>query len=171
MPSKNRGWGVTSTIATHCFYAFKPSCSVAVLEVDMLVVYFEDISLSTRGRVDAVDITSQVEGAVSSSGVENGVCLVYTHHSTSAIITNEHESGLVHDILAKIDQTFPRSAGYQHDRVDDNANAHLGAVFLGPSQTFPVRGGNLLRGTWQNIFFIEMDGPRSRRVTVEVLGT
>ena len=118
-----------------------------------------------------MDITSKVEDAVNASGVKSGICLVYTHHSTSAIITNEHESGLIHDILTKIDQTFSQNAGYHHDRIDDNAHAHLAAVFLGPSQTFPVKGGNLLRGTWQNIFFVEMDGPRSRRVTVEVLGT
>ncbi len=67
--------------------------------------------------------------------------------------------------------TLPQNAGYHHDQIDDNAHTHLGAVFLGPSQTFSVKGGALLRGTWQNIFFIEMDGPRSRRVTVEVLGT
>lgn len=118
-----------------------------------------------------MDITSQVESAVTTSEIKNGICLVYTHHSTSAIITNEHESGLIQDILTKIDQTFPQNAGYHHDQIDDNAHAHLGAVFLGPSQTFSVKGGALLRGTWQNIFFIEMDGPRSRRVTVEVLGT
>ncbi|MHC1564317.1 MAG: secondary thiamine-phosphate synthase enzyme YjbQ [Candidatus Hecatellaceae archaeon] len=133
-------------------------------------VHFSDFSVSTRNRFELVDITRQVEAAVSASKIEDGLCLVYAPHATAAIIANEHEAGLLGDILAKLKGLFPEGAGYLHDRIDDNAHAHLASAFIASSRVFPVRGGRLVRGTWQNIMLVEADGPRTRRVLVEVLG-
>ncbi|MHC1586090.1 MAG: secondary thiamine-phosphate synthase enzyme YjbQ [Candidatus Hecatellaceae archaeon] len=133
-------------------------------------VYFSELSVQTRSRFDLVDITRQVEAAVSASQIRNGLCLVYAPHATAAIIANEHESGLLHDLLAKVRDLFPEGAGYRHDRIDDNAHAHLASAFIASSRIFPVRDGTLIRGTWQNIMLVEADGPRYRRVVVEVLG-
>lgn len=132
--------------------------------------HFKEISLSTRKRLDLVDITERVSSFVRDCKMESGICLVNSPHSTTAIIVNEHESGLEEDILRKVREEFPRGAGWHHDRVDDNADAHLASVFLGHSKTFPIRKGRLERGTWQNIFLLELDGPRSRRVLFEVMG-
>ncbi len=137
----------------------------------MMKVYFRTLEFKTTKQVQLVDITREVERIVRESEVKNGICLVYAPHATGAIIANEHESGLIKDMENKLKELFPRGAGYLHDRIDDNANAHLASAFVSSSRIFPVKDGELVRGTWQNIFFVEMDGPRySRRVVVEVLG-
>jgi len=132
---------------------------------------FKEVELSTRSKVELIDITRQVEEHVREGKIENGLCLVYSLHSTTAVITNEHETGLMLDIAKKVQEDFPRGRGWRHDEVDSNAEAHLASSFIGPSKIFPVRDGRLIRGTWQNIFFLELDGPRSaRRIVIELLG-
>jgi secondary thiamine-phosphate synthase enzyme len=111
-----------------------------------------------------------VEEAVKKSRVLEGLCIVHTTHSTAAIIVNEHEGGLMEDIVRKVREDFPKGTGWLHDRVDDNADSHLASSFMGSTRVFPVRGNGLVRGTWQSIFLLELDGPRSRRVIVEVMG-
>ena len=108
---------------------------------------------------------------VDSAGITNGVCIISVPHATAAIIANEHESGLMRDMLAKVEDVFPKSWRYAHNAIDDNADAHVAAAFLGHSRIFPVIDGRLVRGTWQNIFLVELDGPRSRReVWLQVIG-
>ncbi|HDJ89307.1 MAG TPA: YjbQ family protein [Thermoprotei archaeon] len=134
-------------------------------------VYFKDITLRSRKRLELIDITYQVEEIVRESGIKNGICLVYAPHATAAIIANEHESGLMEDILEKIDEEFPRDGRWRHNRIDDNASSHLASAFIASSRIFPVRNGRIVRGTWQNIFLVELDGPRSyRHIVVEVMG-
>jgi secondary thiamine-phosphate synthase enzyme len=132
--------------------------------------FFEDIHVSTRSRTELVDVTRQVEEVMRKSGVRSGLCVIHAVHSTTAVIVNENESGLTKDIIKKVQQDFPKGADWLHDMVDDNADAHLASSFIGPTRIFPVRDGKLVRGTWQNIFLLELDGPRTRRVTVEVMG-
>ena len=116
-------------------------------------------------------IRDSVEEIVSNSNIKEGLCLVHASHATAAIICNENESGLIHDMLQKVKGLFPASAGYMHDRIDDNASSHIASAFIGASRTFPVNSGRLVRGTWQNIFLLELDGPRSRRiVSVQIIG-
>jgi len=139
--------------------------------VTALKTSFKEIELSTRSRVELIDITRQVEEHVREGNLKNGLCLVYSLHSTAAIITNERETGLMLDIVKKVQEDYPRGRGWRHDEVDSNAEAHLASSFIGASRIFPVRDGRLIRGTWQNIFFLELDGPRSsRRIVIELLG-
>ena len=133
-------------------------------------VLFREVTLSTRERTEIIDLTSQVEGYVRESGVESGICLVSTLHSTTALLINENEKGLLRDIIRRVKEEFPRGAGWDHDGIDDNADAHLASTFLGNSRMLPIREGRLVRGTWQNILFLELDGPRSRDVIFEILG-
>ena len=129
------------------------------------------ITLSTREKYQLVDLTETVEKIVSESQVAKGLCLVHASHATAAIVCNEHESGLIHDILRKVKEIFPPSDGYLHDRIDDNASGHIASALIGASRTFPIEDGRLVRGTWQNIFLLELDGPRSRRtVNVHIIG-
>jgi secondary thiamine-phosphate synthase enzyme len=73
-------------------------------------------------------------------------------------------------VVKKVQQDYQKGAGRLHDRVDDNADAHPASSLIGSTRIFPVRDGGLERGTWQNIFLLELDGPRSRRIVVEVTG-
>jgi secondary thiamine-phosphate synthase enzyme len=128
-------------------------------------------TLSTSEKYQLIDLTESIEEIVSESEVEKGLCLVHASHATAAIICNEHESGLLHDILRKVKELFPPSAGYLHDRIDDNASSHVASALIGASRTFPIDDGRLVRGTWQNIFLLELDGPRARRtVNVHIIG-
>ncbi len=134
--------------------------------------YTETITFSTGRKFELVDITYKVEEIVERSGVRNGIALVFAPHATAAIIANEHESGLIEDIITKIKElTEPGSTKWRHNMIDDNAHAHLGSALIGADRVFPVIDGRLVRGTWQNIFLVEMDGPRRRRnVVVMVMG-
>lgn len=134
-------------------------------------VHTEELRFSTKGEIDLVDITHEVEKIVEESGVQNGQVLVFVPGATGAIITIEHESGLLEDFKRALKELIPKGAGYLHDRIDDNAHSHLRASLLGASECFPVVDGRLVRGTWQQIFFVELDvRPRYRRVVVQVMG-
>ncbi|MEM1611813.1 MAG: secondary thiamine-phosphate synthase enzyme YjbQ [Desulfurococcaceae archaeon] len=142
------------------------------MRYDLVKVYTQVLKVKTSERFQLVDITGMVEEVVRNSGVSNGLVLVFAPHATAAIIVNEREPGLISDILNKVKElTEPGSPKWKHNTVDDNAHAHIGSTFFGAERVFPVVNGRLLRGTWQNIFFLEMDGPRpGREVCVVVMG-
>jgi secondary thiamine-phosphate synthase enzyme len=122
-------------------------------------------------RRELIDLTSEVTQFVRETGVREGICVVSVPHATAAVLVNEHERGLLKDMLAKIEEVFPTHAQYDHNAIDDNADAHLAAAFLGHTRSFPISDGELIRGTWQNIFLVELDGPRSRRdIVIQAIG-
>ncbi|SDG13974.1 secondary thiamine-phosphate synthase enzyme [Methanolobus vulcani] len=129
------------------------------------------MQIKTGKRIELIDITDKVREQLKDTGVKNGICVISTKHTTTSIIINENESGLVSDILELLEKLVPAHAGYAHDRIENNADAHLKAVLLGSSETLPVIDGNLHLGTWQSIFLVEMDGPRTREVTVTVISS
>lgn len=134
-------------------------------------IKFKEIVINTKRRREVIDITEEVEKFVSESKINNGICLVYSKHATSAIIINENESGLLEDIIRKINEDYPIEKEWLHNRIDDNADAHLASTFIGTSVTIPIKDRKLCLGTWQDIFFLELDGPRiGRKVIIEVLG-
>ncbi|ABW02435.1 secondary thiamine-phosphate synthase enzyme YjbQ [Caldivirga maquilingensis] len=134
-------------------------------------VFVRELKYTSRRQVEVIDITSDVEGVVNESGIKNGFIIVFAPHATAAIILNEDEGGLLKDIEDKILELFPRSGNYRHNLIDDNANSHLASAFLGQGKVIPLVNGSLIRGTWQNILLVELDGPRAiRRVVVEVIG-
>ncbi|UNQ72659.1 secondary thiamine-phosphate synthase enzyme YjbQ [Infirmifilum sp. NZ] len=134
-------------------------------------VVVKTLTFSTREKFELVNITDEVEKAVSESGIINGICLIFAPHATGAIVANENEKGLIRDILDHISQLFPPGKNWLHNRIDDNAHAHVASSIIGASLTLPVINGKVIRGTWQDVFFVEMDGPRTnRRVIIEVLG-
>ena len=129
------------------------------------------IEIETAGRVDVVDITDRVSQALREIGHEAGICLVYSLHSTTGLAINEADGPLISDILNLLERIAPEGAGYQHDRGDGNAHAHLRALILGNSVMIPVEDGRLNLGTWQRILFFELDGPRRRRIFVRVVSS
>ncbi len=126
------------------------------------------LDVSTRSQTEARDITSQVQQAVTDSGVQNGVCYVYVSHTTAGVIINENaDPSVARDILTTLKELVPRQGDYSHR--EGNADAHIKASLVGSSQAILVEGGRLVLGTWQGIFFCEFDGPRRRHVLVKVL--
>lgn len=133
-----------------------------------------EISVPTQGRHDLQNITAEVDGIIADSGVTAGICLVSVPHTTCAITVNEDEQGLVEDLLRlAVELLAPLKARkpFQHDRIDHNAQAHLTSSLIGCSVTLPIRGGRLHLGTWQNLFLVDCDGPRTRRVEITALGS
>ena len=133
--------------------------------------YFGEIRVRTGSRIEFRNITSDVRRIVGESGVRSGIATVYTPHTTTAIFVNEDEGGLRGDLMKVLEKLIPVEGGYQHDLVDDNAFAHLRSIIVNPSITIPIRDGRLMLGTWQSIFLAEFDGPRTRTVYVQVLGS
>jgi len=114
------------------------------------------------------NITSQVRNAVSESGVENGICVVFCPHTTAGITINENaDPDVVHDILYGLDKAFPDGREFRH--FEGNSSAHLKASCVGSSVTVIVEKGRLVLGTWQGIYFCEFDGPRTRNFYVKVM--
>jgi len=127
-----------------------------------------EFSLRTRKKQEMVDITGRVEDLVKQSGVSDGICLVYVPHATAAVAINENaDPNVCEDILNALAHVIPEGR-WRHDRIDNNAAAHIKATILGPSEAVPVRGGHLRLGTWQSLMLVELDGPRERTVIVEV---
>ena len=127
------------------------------------------MDISTTARTELIDITDRVRAAVKESGIKDGICVISTRHTTGSIIVNENERGLRTDILDMLRSLIPENKSYAHNSIDNNADAHLRAVLLGMSETIPVEDGHLVLGTWQSIFFVELDGPRNRSVNVTIM--
>lgn len=128
-----------------------------------MVVHNLVLTVSTTARRQLIDITQDALNFVHDCNVTDGLLTVSVPHATAAIIANENENGLLSDILTRLEVLFPQSAIYAHNRIDDNADSHIAAAFLGHSKSFPIMDHQLIHGTWQNIFMVELDGPRSRR--------
>ncbi len=127
------------------------------------------IEIDTRKPKEVIDITALVQQYLQESGLECGICLVYTFHTTTGLTVNEADGSLIQDILNLLEKLVPEGAGYQHDRSDGNAHAHLRATLLGNSVVIPFEKSRLLLGTWQRILFFELDGPRRRSVLIKAI--
>jgi secondary thiamine-phosphate synthase enzyme len=128
----------------------------------------ETLTVRTEGHAQFLDITSQVQEAVSRSGAGSGVAHVFVPHTTAGITINENaDPDVVHDMLADLDRLFPRTQRY-YRHGEGNSSSHMKATAIGSCQTVLVENGRLVLGTWQGIYFCEFDGPRTRRVHVQV---
>lgn len=130
-------------------------------------------SVRTGAKLAVVNVTDEVRRALRATGVRDGIALVSVPHTTCGICVNEDEAGLKADLgrmAAMITAGVEPPGGFQHDRIDNNARAHLTAVLIGSSAMIPVADGDLVLGTWQSVFLLEMDGPRSRTLRVTLLG-
>ena len=129
----------------------------------------EEIRIRTHRRGEMLDITGRVREIVSRSGMDEGVLVLQSLHTTAALTINENaDPDVVHDLLGKLERLVPKDeAFYRHD--EGNSDSHLKTSFFGPSLTVIVSGGQPVLGTWQGIWFCEFDGPRDRRVAVQLL--
>ena len=129
-------------------------------------------TIRTSDHNQVSDITDRVQEAVRASGLASGVCTIYTPHATAAIAVNENDDPNIGvDLMRALGKMVPEHDGWLHDRIDDNAAAHIKSAIVGPSESIPVEDGRLALGRWQNVFFCEFDGPRSeRKITVTIVG-
>lgn len=126
------------------------------------------LKINTNKNFEIIDITSRINELID---IEEGIISVFSRHSTSAIVVNENERGLLADLEFMLNNVVSDKFSYQHDRIDDNARSHLKSFLLSSSESLPVKNGKLDLGTWQSVFFIELDGPRSNRtVTLTMVG-
>ncbi|MFH1239620.1 MAG: secondary thiamine-phosphate synthase enzyme YjbQ [Candidatus Diapherotrites archaeon] len=127
------------------------------------------ITLSTRERTDFIDVTKDVQRAISESDVKNGFCTVYIPHTTAGITINEGaDPAVVLDISRKLEMLIPKDENYLHS--EGNSDAHIKSSLIGNSVTIPIHESNLILGTWQSIFFCEFDGPRLRNFYIKITG-
>ena len=135
-----------------------------------MAVFHRKFSVASREHNEVIDITGRVAQVVSESGAQEGVCTVFTPHATAAVTINENaDPNIGTDFLAALRKLVIEHDGWLHDRVDNNAAAHIKSALIGPSESIPIEDGKLALGTWQNVFLCEFDGPRrNRNVTVVV---
>ncbi|MEE9609453.1 MAG: secondary thiamine-phosphate synthase enzyme YjbQ [Myxococcota bacterium] len=130
----------------------------------------ETFSIETQRGSQCIDITARVVEAVGRAGVASGLCHVMVLHSTAAVIVNESaDPNIGVDVITALDRAVPERGDWLHDRIDDNAHAHIKGSILGPSELLPIRNGELVLGTWQSVLLLEFDGPRKRSVSVQIL--
>jgi len=137
------------------------------------MTFQERITVATSGHRDIHDLTDRVAAIVADSGVRSGTVHVFNIGSTGAIGTIEFEPGLQRDMPEILDKLIPPSRAYGHEEMwrDGNGHSHLQASWLGPSLTVPIASGDLVLGTWQQIFLLECDiKPRNRTIVVTVSG-
>ncbi|MBN2466873.1 MAG: YjbQ family protein [Deltaproteobacteria bacterium] len=128
----------------------------------------EQFTVRTKNRTEFIDITAEVGNVLRKTGIENGVCYVYTPHTTAAITINENaDPSVSHDINTQLNSIAPFGNRYAHR--EGNADAHIKSTLVGCSESVFVKNGTMALGTWQGIFFCEFDGPRSRTVYVKVI--
>ena len=139
------------------------------------------IAVETRQPTEFIDVTDRIDAIVSATGIRDGLVNIHTLHTTTAIVVNEHEPLLLTDLAALLARLAPGHGFYRHDDLDArtvnlapgeraNGHAHCRALLLGSSVLLNLAGGRLQLGRWQRIFLVELDGPRSREVSVQILG-
>lgn len=126
---------------------------------DIMIVR-SDFKLNTNKKFQIIDITSKINEL---TAIEDGIVNIFSKHSTSAIVVNENEKGLLDDFEFMLENLIDDKYSWQHDRIDNNAISHLKSFLLSSSETLPVKNSKLDLGTWQSVFFVELDGPRSSR--------
>lgn len=124
--------------------------------------------VTTHVRTELLDITDKVKDAVAQSKVGSGMCFVYVPHTTAAVTLNEsYDADVARDVTAALSKLVPHRGGYAHS--EGNADAHIKAAMVGSCRAIPVEEGRLALGRWQGVFFCEFDGPRTRRVHIQMI--
>lgn len=126
------------------------------------------LSIQTRRRDEFVAVSQAVQSALTELGASDGVCTLYVPHTTAGVFVNEgYDPDVMRDVEASLERQVPWRAGYAHS--EGNAASHIKAILTGNSQQVLVEGGRLLLGQWEEIFFAEFDGPRTRKLIVAMI--
>ena len=126
---------------------------------------------NTRNRMEVVNITGEISERVSRSGIREGFCLVSAMHITAGIWVNDEESGLKEDVMEWLEHLAPSGKDYRHHRTgEDNGDAHLKRTLVHHQCMLPVTKGELDLGPWEQVFYMEFDGRRRKRVVIKIIG-
>ena len=137
------------------------------------MIIFEEFRVKTPQREILIEITSEIRKIVRSSSVNEGVCRIFVPHTTAGITINENaDISVVKDVTNYLNKLVPKggSLGYSFKHMEGNSDAHIKSSLTGTSIEILIHNGNLILGTWQGIMFAEYDGPRNRKVFVQVEG-
>ena len=141
-----------------------------------LKMFSRTLKVVTDSRVELYNVTDRIKDLVKSSGVKAGFLVLSTLHTTTAVFINEFQAALMADVKHFLERLANKEHGYLHNCEDcsdcerKNAEAHIRALVLGHNVTLPIQGGEIPLGQWQSILFAELDGPRERSVTAQVIG-
>jgi secondary thiamine-phosphate synthase enzyme len=144
--------------------------------------HHETITTTTSDAPEFIDLTDELQDIVSRSHIEMGIVVIFSTHTTAAIKINESEPELLKDMALFLSEIAPIDRDYHHNNFDvrtvnmepgevPNAHAHCQHLLLSASESVPVVGGQMALGRWQRVFLIELDRPKMRQVTVQVIGT
>jgi secondary thiamine-phosphate synthase enzyme len=127
----------------------------------------ETILLKSSARFQMIDVTAQVNKIVSGNSINEGFCLIFSPHTTTAVTISENtDSNVIIDTITALEKLVPREGGYHHS--EGNSQAHILSSIIGSSLYLPIKGGTLMLGQWQGVMFLEMDGPRTRKLHVKL---
>ncbi len=128
-----------------------------------------EIPINSSKRIELIDITGKVQEAVSKSGIKEGICVVYSPHTTAAVIITENADPSVQkDVLAKLNKLAPANAP-EYTHMEGNSDSHIKSAIIGNSRTIIVKNGKLLLGVWEGCMFAEFDGPRNRNLLIKIV--
>jgi secondary thiamine-phosphate synthase enzyme len=153
----------------------------AALAEAAFATFTDAVTLRTQARRQFIDVTELVAERVRRSGIRDGLVSVQSHHTTTAVVVNENEPLLLGDFDRMLDRLCPRDVDYGHDDLarrgdvppDERPNgaSHCRSLLLGSAQTIHVAGGTLQTGRWQRLLLLELDGPRTRTLSIVILGS
>lgn len=164
-------------------YEHQEKKEVHVVTAREFVIVSETITINTGEAPQFIDVTDEVQQLIQRQGIIVGSALIFSKHTTAAIIINEHEPLLLEDISDLLTELIPHtnSSSYRHDDFDirtvnmtpeekENAHAHCRHLFLGGSVQVPIQAGRLDLGRWQRLFLVELDCPRPREIVIQATG-
>lgn len=128
----------------------------------------KEIIVKTNKKVDLIDITAEIEKELQKEDIKNGIVFLFVLHTTAGLLINENEEGLKRDWISSFHQITSK-IDYLHNQLDGNGPAHIFASLIGQEKLIPVKDGKLLLGTWQRIFLFELDGPRTRKIILQII--
>ena len=133
------------------------------------MIELKTININTPQREILMDITREINNIVSESNIQNGVCRLFVPHTTAGITINENaDPSVKKDIINFLGKLIPQNAGFRH--MEGNSDAHIKSTLVGPSLEILINNKRLVLGTWQGIMFAEFDGPRNRKLHIQLQG-
>lgn len=151
-----------------CFSAVNTNTQMERNVTSNFKVFRKSYRFSTKGEIDFVDLTDQVQKVVFESTIKNGLVHVFAPHATGILVLTENDYALLNDIKSFLEELAPKRKAYQHP---SNAHSHLRSMLLPPDKTLPLTDGRVEFGTWQSLLFVETDVyPRQRTLIIQVIG-
>ena len=146
-----------------------------------MLSYYKEVTVTTKSKFEIYDVSMQIDSVLRESGIMEGVISITSLHTTCAITVNENEERLLDDIQGRFLKLVPPDSVFKHNDLHlrenippdepENAHAHIIATIVGNSEVISVHEAKLALGRYQSILFLEMDGPRERKISVQILGT